>query len=86
MKFLIENNEEEVGLRLQFESKLNSLHALHRDLAAKYDRSTEEIYELEKQGKYDKDLIGVQKEELIQLRAIKIDQETQISYLQEKLK
>lgn len=47
MKFLIDNNEQEVSLRLQFEAKLNSLHALHRDLAAKYDRSTEEIYELE---------------------------------------
>ena len=28
----IKDHEEEVQLRLQFESKLNSLHALHRDL------------------------------------------------------
>ena len=47
MKFLIDSNEQEVSLRLQFEAKLNSLHALHRDLQAKYDRAKEEIYSLE---------------------------------------
>jgi len=47
MKFLIDSNEAEVSLRLQFEAKLNSLHALHRDLQAKYDRAKEEIYSLE---------------------------------------
>ena len=28
----VQNHEEEVQLRLKFESKLNSMHALHRDL------------------------------------------------------
>ena len=33
------NQEEEVQLRLQFESKLNGLHSLHRDLEATYERA-----------------------------------------------
>ena len=43
----IKSHEEEVQLRLQFESKLNGLHSLHRDLSAKYDRAVEEIYNLQ---------------------------------------
>jgi len=34
-------------LRLQFESKLNGLHSLHRDLQAKYDRALQDILSLE---------------------------------------
>ena len=32
----VETHEEEVQLRLKFEQKLNNMHALHRDLQAKY--------------------------------------------------
>jgi hypothetical protein len=48
MGTLNKNHEEEVELRLQFESKLNSLHALNRDVKAKYQRATEDIFTLEK--------------------------------------
>ena len=44
----IKTHEEEVQLRLQFESKLNGLHSLHRDLQAKYERAIEDIFNLEK--------------------------------------
>lgn len=47
MAALTKSHEEEVQLRLQFESKLNSLHALHRDVKAKYSRATEDIFVLE---------------------------------------
>jgi hypothetical protein len=47
MALLTRNHEDEVQLRLQFESKLNSLHALHRDVKAKYSRATEDIFTLE---------------------------------------
>lgn len=40
----VQNHEEEVQLRLKFESKLNNMHALHRDLQAKYQRALEDIY------------------------------------------
>ena len=43
----IRSHEEEVQLRLQFESKLNGLHSLHRDLQAKYERALEDIYRLD---------------------------------------
>lgn len=32
------NHEEEVQLRLKFESKLNSMHSIHRELEIKYRR------------------------------------------------
>ena len=44
------SQEEEVQLRLQFESKLNGLHSLHRDLEARYERAKQEIYRLETIG------------------------------------
>ena len=44
MAYQSKNHEEEVQLRLQFESKLNSLHALHRDVKAKYSRAAEDIF------------------------------------------
>lgn len=86
MQFLVKNNEQEVGLRLQFEAKLNSLHALHRDLQSRYERATEEIFQLEKTTAENKVTIETQKEELVDLRTLKIEQETQISYFTEKLK
>jgi len=36
------NHEEEVQLRLKFESKLNNMHSVHRDLETKYKRSLHE--------------------------------------------
>jgi len=47
MAFITKNHEAEVNLRLQFEAKLNGLHAIHRDLKAKYKRATEDIYNIE---------------------------------------
>ena len=80
------NHEEEVQLRLQFESKLNSLHALHRDVKAKYTRSTEDIFSLETFNKEKQQLIEVQKEELIILRTTKIENESMINISKEKIK
>ena len=33
------NHEEEVQLRLKFESKLNNMHSAHRDLETKFKRT-----------------------------------------------
>jgi hypothetical protein len=65
MAILNKNHEEEVQLRLQFESKLNSLHALHRDVKAKYQRATEDIFTLETFNKEKQTQNEKQKEELI---------------------
>lgn len=37
------NHEEEVQLRLKFESKLNNMHSVHRDLETKYKRALSEL-------------------------------------------
>ena len=37
------NHEEEVQLRLKFESKLNNMHSVHRDLETKYKRALNEL-------------------------------------------
>jgi hypothetical protein len=37
------NHEEEVQLRLKFESKLNNMHAIHRDVETKFKRALNEI-------------------------------------------
>lgn len=72
------NHEVEVQLRLQFEAKLNSLHALHRDLAAKYNRATEDILNLEILNRDQSAQIELQKTELIDLRAKRIEYEAKI--------
>lgn len=40
------NHEEEVQLRLKFESKLNNMHSVHRDLETKYKRALNELASL----------------------------------------
>ena len=40
-------NEEETIIRIKFEQKVNSLHALHRELEEKYKRACREIADLE---------------------------------------
>lgn len=86
MDFLTASNEHEVQLRLQFEAKLNSLHALHRDLGAKYQRATEEIFGNEKRLEENGTELGRQKTELIELRTLRIENETKLNYFEEKMK
>jgi hypothetical protein len=40
------NHEEEVQLRLKFESKLNNMHSVHRDLETRYKRALNELASL----------------------------------------
>jgi hypothetical protein len=41
------NHEEEVQLRLKFESKLNNMHSVHRDLETKYKRVLNQLASLQ---------------------------------------
>jgi chromosome segregation ATPase len=43
------NHEEEVQLRLKFESKLNNMHSAHRDLESKYKRVLTDLANANKQ-------------------------------------
>lgn len=82
----IRSHEEEVQLRLQFESKLNGLHSLHRDLQAKYERSLEDIYRLEFGSKTIKEKYDLVEAEVINLRSLKIEHESKINYQEERIK
>jgi hypothetical protein len=44
------NHEEEVQLRLKFESKLNNMHSAHRDLESKYKRVLADLANTNKQN------------------------------------
>ena len=79
-------HEEEVQLRLQFESKLNGLHSLHRDLQAKYDRALQDILSLETIKGIQREKVDRQNDELLLLRSNKIDNEATISFQAEKIK
>ena len=67
-------------MRLQFESKLNGLHSLHRDLQAKYERALEDIYNHENSSKMLRDKFDIVESEAINLRSLKIEQEAKINY------
>lgn len=82
----METHEEEVQLRLKFEQKLNNMHALHRDLQAKYQRAIEDIYTLENIKVDLSKLTGEQKSELIHLRSERVESESKILYQSERVK
>ena len=71
---------------MQFESKLNGLHSLHRDLQAKYERSLEDIYRLEFGSKTIKEKYDLVEAEVINLRSLKIEHESKINYQEERIK
>ena len=71
---------------MQFESKLNGLHSLHRDLQSKYDRALEDIYRLEFASKTVKEKFDLIESEVINLRSLKIEHESKINYQEERIK
>ena len=73
-------------LRLQFESKLNGLHSLHRDLEARYERAKQEIYKQELLCQAQKEKIESQSDELINLRALKVEYEAKLAYSVDTIK
>ena len=76
----IRSHEEEVQLRLQFESKLNGLHSLHRDLQAKYERALEDIYRLDFNNRSIQEKYDILESEVVNLRSIRIENESKIAY------
>ncbi|CAI2361027.1 unnamed protein product [Moneuplotes crassus] len=79
------NHEEEVQLRLKFESKLNNMHSIHRDLGTKYRRALLDIETLQNTN----ELLNTKKIEIIQeLNGIKTqfaEQENKLAYDKEKI-
>ena len=79
------NHEEEVQLRLKFESKLNNMHSIHRDLGTKYRRALLDIETLQNTN----ELLNSKKleifEELNLLKTDHAEQTTKITYDREKI-
>lgn len=79
------NHEEEVQLRLKFESKLNNMHSVHRDLETKYKRALSELAGLQtiNEQLYNKNT--AQSEEITSLKTKTAENESLISYNDEKI-
>jgi len=80
------NHESEVAMRLKFESKLNQVHALYRDIETRYERACEDIDEL---AKSNKDLINLndrQRGSLSDLTAEKVKFQTEINFSSSQIK
>ena len=70
------NHEEEVQLRLKFESKLNNMHSAHRDLESKYKRVLNDLANAQKQVKLITEKLGDRNSEVTELRTIKAENES----------
>lgn len=72
-------------LRLKFESKLNNMHSVHRDLETKYKRALSELAGLQtiNEQLYNKN--GAQADEITLLKTAKAEMESKISYNDEKI-
>jgi golgin subfamily B member 1 len=79
------NHEEEVQLRLKFESKLNNMHSIHRDLGTKYRRALLDIETLQNTN----ELLNSKKLEILEefnkLKAEHAEQNTKLAYDKEKI-
>ena len=79
------NHEEEVQLRLKFESKLNNMHSIHRDLGTKYRRALLDIETLQNTN----ELLNSKKLEIIEqlnkMKAEYAEQNTKMAYDREKI-
>lgn len=79
------NHEEEVQLRLKFESKLNNMHSIHRDLGTKYRRALLDIETLQNTN----ELLNSKKLEIIdelnRMKSQYAEQNTKMAYDREKI-
>ena len=62
------------------------MHSLHRDLQAKYERAIEDIYRLEFKQKVLTEKNDDVEKEVINLRSMKIEHESKITYQEERIK
>lgn len=73
------NHEEEVALRLKFESKLNQMHAQYRDLDSRYRRVLNNLTIAEKQQKINLAKLTDTNTQITELKTLKAMNESQIS-------
>ena len=73
------NHEEEVQLRLKFESKLNNMHSAHRDLETRYKRVLTDLVNAQKTMKMQNDKLMEKNDEVITLKTAEAENLTTIS-------
>ena len=64
----IKNHEEEVQLRLKFESKLNNMHSAHRDLETKFKRTKQDLTKAIEEKEYFQDELNQKIDEITELK------------------
>ena len=79
------NHEEEVQLRLKFESKLNNMHSAHRDLETRYKRVLTDLNNAQKNIKMLNERLQQRTDEITQLKSIQAENETEIAQKREDL-
>ena len=83
---LRKRNEEEITIRKQLEAKLNELHSIGRDQEVRYNRAIEDIDKFMQKSEGLEIELEEYKKETVELRKIKINKETELSALENKLK
>ena len=79
------NHEEEVQLRLKFESKLNNMHSAHRDLETKFKRTRQDLAKALEEKSLYQEQVNVRIDEITDLKTKNTDQSSKISSLKEKV-
>ena len=72
------NHEEEVQLRLKFESKLNNMHSAHRELESKYKRVLNDLHTEKKNNKLLEDKLNSRQDEISSLKTQQAENESQM--------
>ena len=79
------NHEEEVQLRLKFESKLNNMHSAHRDLETRYKRVLQDLNNAQNNIKMLNERLQQRTEEITTLKTTQAENETDISQKREEI-
>ena len=79
------NHEEEVQLRLKFESKLNNMHSAHRDLETRYKRVLQDLTLTQKNTKVLNEKLMANNDEILALKTTDAENESIINSQREQL-
>ena len=79
------NHEEEVQLRLKFESKLNNMHSAHRDLETRYKRVLLDLNNSQKVIKTLNEKLITRNDEVTVLKTHEAENDTEIAQKREEL-
>ena len=73
------NHEEEVQLRLKFESKLNTMHSMHRELEIKHKRLQNDLSQAQNLILKQESMIEEQGKMIVELKTDKVENESTIA-------